>query len=231
MLIDVITAFPAIVSNPLQESIIKRAIVKDAVRIQVHDLRNWTKDKHKTIDDAPYGGGAGMIFKVEPLYECLNDLLNGATKEKVNIILLSPRGKVLNQRIAVQLSLSDHLILICGRYKGVDERIKAFFPISELSIGDYILSGGEIASLVVIEAVVRLIPGVLGDIEAAWTDSFSDDLLDCDYYTRPEIFRGVAVPKVLLSGNHEKIDSWRLKRKEEITRRNRPELYQKYIKK
>jgi tRNA (guanine37-N1)-methyltransferase len=231
MVIDVITAFPTMVSGFLQNSIIKRALSKELVHINIHDLRSWAKDKHQTIDDTPYGGGAGMIFKVEPLYDCLNDLIGSKEDTNVNSILLSPRGKVFNQKEAVKLSLCDHLILICGRYKGIDERIKAFFPIRELSIGDYILSGGELASLVIIEAVVRLLPGVLGDVDSALSDSFMDDLLDCDYYTRPEVFRGVAVPDVLLSGDHKKIENWRLKRREMITKENRPDLYQKYLKK
>jgi len=232
MLIDVITAFPSMVSAPLQNSIIKRALAKKLVHINIHDLRNWAKDRHQTIDDTPYGGGAGMIFKIEPLYDCLNDLISRKEDVKgAGIILLSPRGKVFNQKEAVKLSLCDHVILICGRYKGIDERIKAFFPIRELSIGDYILSGGEVASLVIIEAVVRLLPGALGDIDSALSDSFMDDLLDCDHYTRPEIFKGVSVPDVLLSGDHEKIENWRLKRREIITKENRPDLYQKYLKK
>jgi tRNA (guanine37-N1)-methyltransferase len=228
MLIEVITAFPSMVSAPIQESIVKRALSNDLVHINIHDLRDWTTDKHKTIDDAPYGGGAGMIYKVEPLYNCLNDLHSGAPHEHETIILLSPRGKVFDQSEAVKLSLLDRIILICGRYKGVDERIMSFFSITELSIGDYILTGGEVASLVIIETVVRLIPGAIKDIDSAMTDSFADNLLDCDYYTRPETFRGVSVPKILLSGDHKKITEWRLKRKEKITRINRPDLYKKY---
>jgi tRNA (guanine37-N1)-methyltransferase len=230
MVIDIVTAFPSMVSAPLQDSIINRAVSKSLVQIKVHDLRDWTIDKHRTIDDAPYGGGAGMIFKVEPLYKCLKDLTPDATYDNESIILLSPRGKVFDQKEAVKISLLDHLILICGRYKGVDERIKCLFPVKELSIGDYILSGGEVASLVIIEAVVRLIPGVLGDINSAMTDSFTDNLLDCDYYTRPEIFKGLSIPEILLSGDHQKIEQWKLKRKEEITKANRPDLYKKYKK-
>lgn len=230
MLIDVVTAFPSMVSAPLENSIINRAVSNSLVQIKVHDLRDWTIDKHRTIDDAPYGGGAGMIYKVEPLYKCLKDLTSDSTYDDETIILLSPRGKVFDQNEAVKVSLLDHLILICGRYKGVDERIKSFFPIKEVSIGDYILSGGEVASLVIIEAVVRLIPGVLGDINSAMTDSFTDNLLDCDYYTRPEIFKGLSIPEILLSGDHQKIEEWKLKRKEEITKANRPDLYKKYKK-
>lgn len=228
MLIDIITAFPSMVSAPLQESIIKRALNNDLVHIKIHDLRDWTKDKHKTIDDAPYGGGAGMVYKIEPLYNCLDELHSDASPKREVIILLSPRGKVYNQSEAVKLSLLERIILICGRYKGVDERIKSFFPITELSIGDYILTGGEIAALVIIETVVRLIPGAIKDIDSALTDSFNDNLLDCEYYTRPETFRGVSIPKILLSGDHKKIAEWRLKRKKDITKINRPDLYKKY---
>jgi tRNA (guanine37-N1)-methyltransferase len=228
MLIDVISAFPSMVSAPLQESIIKRALTNHLVQIKFHDLRDWTADKHRTIDDTPYGGGAGMIFKVEPLFNCLKDLYSDARPEREVILLLSPRGKVYNQSEAVKLSLLDRIILICGRYKGVDERIKSFFPITELSIGDYILTGGEVAALVIIETVVRLIPGAIKDIDSAMTDSFADNLLDCDYYTRPETFRGLSIPKILISGDHKKIAEWRLKRKQEITKMNRPDLYNKY---
>ena len=230
MLIDVITAFPSMINNTIQEGIIKRALANNLVHINIHDLRDWADDKHKTIDDAPYGGGSGMIYKVEPLYNCLTDLHPDGLPEREAIILLSPRGKVYNQPGAVKLSLLDRIILICGRYKGIDERIKSFFPMTELSIGDYILTGGEIAALVILETVVRLIPGAMKDIDSAMTDSFADNLLDCDYYTRPETFRGVSIPKILLTGDHKKIAEWRLKRKEEITKINRPDLYNKYNK-
>jgi tRNA (guanine37-N1)-methyltransferase len=231
MQIDIITAFPEMVSMPFRESIIGRAISKDLVRIQTHDLRDWTEDKHHTIDDTPYGGGAGMVFKIEPLYYCLKEISDKSKWVNKEIVLTSPRGDVFNQEKAIKLSLIDHLIIICGHYKGIDQRITSLFPISELSIGDYILSGGEIPATVVVDAVVRLLPGVLGDIDSAMTDSFNDYLLDCDYYTRPEKFKGIAVPDVLLSGDHKKIEDWRLKQREEITSKQRPDLYKKYIKK
>jgi len=230
MQIDIITAFPKMVLLPLQESIVGRAISKNLVRITTHDLRNWTEDKHRTIDDSPYGGGAGMVFKVEPLYKCLSEIFEKNESENREIILTSPRGKVFDQDKAIKLSLIDHLVIICGHYKGIDERIKEFFPIRELSIGDYILSGGEIPATALIDAVVRLLPGVLGDIDSALSDSFNDYLLDCGYYTRPENFKGILVPKVLLSGNHKKIEEWRLEQKEDITKNERPDLYKKYIK-
>jgi tRNA (guanine37-N1)-methyltransferase len=229
MRIDVITAFPSIVRPPLEESIIKRAVQSDLVEINVHDLRNWTKDKHKTIDDTPYGGGAGMVFKVEPLYDCLSELTDKSGAEP-SIYLTSPRGKVLDQNLAVKLSLKQHLILISTRYKGVDERIKKFFKIDELSIGDFVISGGELAVLVIIDSMVRLLPGAISDIDSAWSDSFNDHLLDCNYYTRPEIFKGQRVPDILLSGDHEKISEWRQTEREKVTKKYRPDLYENYKK-
>ena len=230
MKIDIITAFPGMITAPLNESIIKRAIKKNLVKIQTNNLRQWAKDKHKTVDDAPYGGGAGMVYKVEPLYKCISDIVKNSSPDQYNILLTSPRGKVFNQKKAVQLSMLEHVVIICGHYKGVDERIKSFFPIQEVSVGDYVLSGGEFAALVIIDAIVRLIPGVLNDVESAWTDSFSESLLDCDYYTRPAVFKEKEVPAVLLSGSHEEIKGWRQKCKEKITKKNRPDLYKKYVK-
>ncbi len=231
MQIDIITAFPKMVSAPLRESIVGRAISKNLVCIYTHDLRDWTEDKHRTIDDAPYGGGAGMVYKIEPLYKCLKEIFENSESENREIILTSPRGEIFDQGKAIKLSLIDHLIIICGHYKGIDQRIKSFFPMKEMSIGDFILSGGEIPAVVMIDAMVRLLPGVLSDIDSAMTDSFNDYLLDCDYYTRPEEFKGITVPKVLLSGDHKKIEDWRLEQRENITQKQRPDLYKKYDKK
>jgi len=228
MQIDIITAFPKLITEPLQQSIIKRAQQNNIVTIDVHDLRKWAKDRHKTIDDAPYGGGAGMIFKIEPLYDCLSEISENISRDKVKILLTSPRGEKLSQNKATKLSIEEHMIIICGHYKGVDERIKSFFPIEEISIGDFILSGGEIPALAIVDAVVRLLPGSISDIDSAWTDSFSENLLDCDYYTRPENFKGEKVPEVLLSGDHSKIDKWRDEKRKKITKKNRPDLYKKY---
>jgi len=230
MQIDIITAFPKMVSVPLSESISGKAISKNIVCIKTHDLRDWTDDKHRTIDDTPYGGGAGMVYKIEPLYKCITEIIENSESEKREIILTSPRGEVFDQKKAIKLSFIDHLVIICGHYKGVDQRIKSFFPIKEVSVGDFILSGGEVPAILIIDAMVRLLPGVLGDIDSAMTDSFSDYLLDCDYYTRPENFKGVSVPKVLLSGDHKKIENWRLEQKESVTRNRRPDLYKKYEK-
>ena len=227
MIIDVVTAFPPMMTGPVQHSMVGRAVKLGMVKINIHDLRDWTEDRHRTIDDTPYGGGAGMIFKVEPLYKCLTELMQGAG-DRVKIMLTSPQGRLFDQPEAVKSSMLDHIILICGHYKGVDERIKKFFPIEEVSIGDVVLSGGEIAALVVIDAIVRLLPGVLGDMDSAFTDSFSDGLLDCEYYTRPENFKGEVVPGVLLSGDHRRIEQWRHERREAVTRSKRPDLYKKY---
>jgi len=228
MQIDIITAFPKIVNEPLQQSIVNRAQKSCIVKINLHDLRDWAKDRHKTIDDAPYGGGAGMVYKVEPLFDCLSDIATPAEDKNQLIVLTSPRGEIFTQKKATQISLVDKLILICGHYKGVDERIKSFFPILEISIGDYVLSGGEVAALAIVDSVVRLLPGAISDIDSAWSDSFSDSLLDCDYYTRPESFKGQKVPSVLLSGDHEKINEWRHKQRIEKTRKCRPDLLKKY---
>ncbi len=198
MQIDIITAFPKIVSEPLQHSIIKRAQQNDIVTISVHDLRKWAKDRHKTIDDAPYGGGAGMIFKIKPLYDCLSEISENASGKKIKFLLTSPRGEKFSQKKATKFSNEDNLIIICGHYKGVDERIRTFFPVEEISIGDYVLSGGEIPALAIVDSIVRLLPGAISDIDSAWTDSFAENLLDCDYYTRPESFMGEVVPEVLL---------------------------------
>jgi len=230
MIIDIVSAFPAMLSGPLQESMIKRAVDAQAVKIRIHNLRSWSADKHQTIDDTPYGGGAGMVYKVEPLYECLQEVQSLDKPDKTEFILTSPRGMLLDQTRAVKLSLCDRLIIVCGHYKGVDERIKQFFPLQELSIGDYVLSAGEMAALVVVDAVVRLLPGTLHDIESAFTDSFADHLLDCDYYTRPEVFKGVSIPEILRSGDHKKIAQWRLQEKEQITKKRRPDLFRKYLK-
>ena len=230
MRIDILTGFPKIVDAPLNESMIKVASRNKAVEISVHDTRDFTTDKHRTIDDYPYGGGPGMVLKLDPIVKSLDHIFGTADKNKAKIILPSPRGKKIRQSNITQLSLEQHLLFVCGHYKGIDERLHEFYPIEEYSVGDYILSSGEIAALVIIDAVVRLLPGVLGDIDSAWTDSFSDQLLDVPYYTRPENFRDVRVPEVLLSGNHKEIEKWRRKIREQQTRERRPDLFEKYKK-
>lgn len=230
MRIDVITGFPGIFESPLRESIVKIGQRKEAARIFIHDLRDYTDDKHRTIDDYPYGGGPGMVLKIEPFVRCLENIGDTCDLDKADIIMPTPRGYVYNQKTAIRLSLKEHIVFLCGHYKGIDERIHEFYPVTEVSIGDYILSSGEIAALVIIDSLIRLQPGVIKDINSAWTDSFSEDLLDTPYYTRPEVYKGKRVPEVLLSGNHKDIEAWRKAESERITRERRPDLYEKYIK-
>jgi len=219
MRIDILTGLPKLLESPLQESILKRAQEKEIVDIVVHDLRAYAHDKHHTIDDTPYGGGAGMVLKPEPFFECVEELQ--AQRRYDEVIFLSADGEVFTQKIATELSLKNNLMLLCGHYKGVDQRVREMLVTREISIGDYVLTGGELASAVVVDAVVRLIPGVLNDGESALTDSFQDDLLGCQQFTRPAEFRGLTVPEVLLSGNHQEIDRWRQEQREQRTKRLR----------
>jgi tRNA (guanine37-N1)-methyltransferase len=220
MKIDVLTIFPEIVLPPLEHSIIKRARDLGALEISVHDLRAFTTDKAKTTDDYPFGGGAGMIMKIEPVYRALGQLEG----DNAEVILLSPQGERFDQQRAVALSQQEHVVLICGRYKGVDERIREHLVDREISIGDYVTSGGEIPALVIIDAITRLLPGVLGNFDSAETDSFMCGKLDAPYYTRPRDFHGMAVPHVLLSGDHKKIEAWREKESRKKTMMRRPDL-------
>ena len=219
MRIDIVTGLPKLLESPLQESILKRAQEKEIVEIVVHDLRAYAHDKHHTIDDTPYGGGAGMVLKPEPFFECVEELQ--AQRRYDEVIFLSADGEVLTQKIATELSLKNNLMLLCGHYKGVDQRVREMLITREISIGEYVLTGGELASAVVVDAIVRLIPGVLNDGESALTDSFQDDLLGCQQFTRPVEFRGLTVPEVLLSGNHQEIDRWRQEQREQRTKRLR----------
>jgi tRNA (guanine37-N1)-methyltransferase len=219
MRIDIVTGLPKLLESPLQESILKRAQEKEIVEIVVHDLRAYAHDRHRTIDDTPYGGGAGMVLKPEPFFECLEKL--EAQRRYDEIIFLSADGEVLTQKVATELSLKKNLIMLCGHYKGIDQRVREKLVTREISIGDYVLTGGELAAAVLADAVVRLIPGVLNDGESALTDSFQDGLLGCEQFTRPAEFRGMKVPEVLLSGDHKEIDRWRQERREERTKRLR----------
>jgi tRNA (guanine37-N1)-methyltransferase len=231
MRIDVITVFPKILEDPLNESILKQAQKRIELDIQIIDLRDYTTDKHHSVDDTPYGGGPGMILKPEPVFRAFEAILGKDGKErKTRIVFPTPQGKLFTQKVAEELSRSERLVMLCGHYKAVDQRVIDTWVTDEISIGDYVLSGGEIPALLMIDAVVRLIPGVLGDIESARTDSFQNNLLDCPYYTKPETYEGLAVPDVLLSGHHEKIEAWRQEQKIERTRERRPDLYKKYLK-
>ena len=226
MRIDIVTGIPKLLESPFQESILKRAQGKGIVSLFVHDLRDCTHDKHKTIDDTPYGGGAGMILKPEPIFECVEAL----TKQRAydEVILLTADGEQFTQQIANELSLRKNLILICGHYKGVDERVREALVTREISIGDYVLTGGELAAAVVVDAIARLIPGVLNDGESALSDSFQDGLLGSPQYTKPPDFRGMKVPEVLLSGDHKGIERWREQQRVERTKSRRRDLIQEH---
>lgn len=222
MKIDILTLFPDMFKGPLNESIVKRAQDKKLVKIKIHNLRKWTKDKHKTVDDRPYGGGAGMVLMIEPVFKAIAELKTKQSK----VILLTPQGKVFRQKLALKFSKLEHLILICGHYEGFDERIRKLAD-KEISIGDYILTGGEIPAMVITDSIARLIPGVLKKKEAIKNESFSplnSKLLEYPQYTRPEKFKNWQVPKILLSGNHKKIDEWRRKKALIKTKKNRPDL-------
>lgn len=220
---DVLALFPEIIAPALQTGILKRIQDADRLSINVHNLRDWATDRHKTVDDYPYGGGAGMILKPEPLFDAVTAL---NTESHAQIIYFTPQGTPLTQSLVEALSLESHLILICGRYKGIDERVRQKIVTTEISIGDYVLSGGEIAALVLIDAIGRVLPGALGDFESAHEDSFSQDLLDHPHYTRPAEYEGMKVPEVLLSGHHENIKEWRHAEAIKRTAQRRPDLLQ-----
>lgn len=222
MRIDLITGFPKLVESPLGESMLKRAQEMGYVQVVVHDLREYTTDRHRTIDDTPFGGGAGMVLKPEPVFACIERLQSERTYDAV--IYLTADGERLTQPLANALSLSTNLVLLCGHYKGIDERIRERLITREISIGDYVLTGGELPALVLIDALVRLLPGVLHDGTSLLNDSFQDGLLDAPQYTRPAEFREMHVPDVLLSGNHEAIERWRQEQREQRTRQRRTDL-------
>src|ERR671932_963 len=220
MKIDVVTIFPGMLAAPLGESIVGRARAAGLVEIGVHDLRDYTTDRHRTTDDAPYGGGAGMVMRPEPLFAAVEAL----RRPGAEVILMTPQGRVFNQQIARELSAREHLILLCGRYEGFDERVREHLATDELSIGDYVLTGGELPALVVIDAVVRLLPGVLGSADSLAEESHAAGLLEYPHFTRPPELRGWTVPDVLLSGNHAAIARWRREQALLRTLRRRPEL-------
>lgn len=218
MKIDILTLFPKMFEAVFSESIIKRAQTKGLVEIKVNNLRDWAEDKRGTVDDKPYGGGTGMVMMIEPIDKALKELPKGKT------ILLTPQGKVFNQKKAQELAQEKHLILLCGHYEGIDERVREHLVDEEISIGDYILTGGEIPSMAVIDAIIRLIPGVLEKQEATQLESFSESKLEHPQYTRPEDYQGWKVPEVLLSGDHQKIEEWRKNKSLERTKKRRPDL-------
>jgi tRNA (guanine37-N1)-methyltransferase len=225
MKIDILTLFPEICRAPLSESMMKRAQENKIVDLRIHNLRDWTTDKHHIVDDAPFGGGQGMVMKPEPIFAAVEELQKSAiSNQKSKIILMSPGGRRLDQELATELSKESHLAVVCGHYEGVDHRVIEHLVDLEVSIGDYVLTNGAIAAVVLVDAVVRLLPGVLGHEQSAHDDSFSAGLLEAPQYTRPAEFRGWKIPEVLLSGNHAEIAKWRKERALKRTKQNRPDL-------
>ena len=218
MKIDILTLFPNMFEKVFEDSIIKRGIDDKKIEVEIHNFRDYSKDPHHKVDDTPYGGGAGMVLTLQPLVDCIKNL----KKEDTIVILLTPSGKVYNQKAAYELSKKNHLILICGHYEGFDERIKNYCDM-EISIGDYILSGGEIPAMVLVDSIIRLLPGVIKE-ESHIKESFESNLLDYPTYTKPRVFEGYEVPEILLSGDHKKIDEYRKQERIRLTKENRPDL-------
>jgi tRNA (guanine37-N1)-methyltransferase len=225
MRFDVLTLFPEILSGYLGQSLLKLAIERGLVDVRLHNIRDWAKDKHRTVDDRPFGGGPGMILKVEPVVECV-EAVRAEDSDPGHVVMLTPRGRRLSQSIVEELAGHKRLLLLCGRYEGFDDRVRQILQPEELSIGDYVLGGGEVPAMVVIDAVVRLVPGVLGDERSPWDDSFSGEnrLLEFAQYTRPREFRGLRIPEVLLGGNHEQIARWRKEQSLHATSERRADL-------
>ena len=222
MRIDIITVVPELMESPFKASILKRAIEKGLVEVHFHNVRDYSTNNYKQIDDTQYGGGAGMVMMVEPLDKCISQLKS--EREYDEVIFLTPDGETLNQKMANSLSLTQNLIFLCWHYKGVDQRVIDLHVTKEISIGDFVLTGGELAACVLADSVIRLLPGVLNDEQSALTDSFQDNLLSPPIYTRPEVYKGLEVPKILLSGNFGAIEDWRYEKALEITERKRPDL-------
>ena len=220
MRVDILTIFPGIFEGPLRESLLGKAVAAGVLDVRVRDIRAYTTDRHRQVDDQPYGGGPGMVMQAAPIFRAVDSLGPGERRN----ILLSPAGRRLDQHLARRLAAEPWLVLICGRYEGVDERVAEGLPAEEVSIGDYVLSGGEVPALVLLEAVARLVPGVVGREESLAAESFEAGLLDHPHYTRPRELRGMRVPDALLSGNHDEIAAWRRRAAEEKTKRNRPDL-------
>lgn len=228
MQIDIITCLPKLLESPFNQSILHRAKTKGLVNVDIHDLRDYSINKHKQVDDYAYGVGAGMVLMIEPIAKCIEQLQAKRTYDE--IIYMTPDGETFNQPMANQLSLKKNLIIICGHYKGIDERIREHIVTKEISIGDFVLSGGELAAAVVSDAIIRLLPGVLSDETSALTDSFQDGLLAPPVYTRPAQYNDWNVPDILLSGNEAKIQEWRLNKSLERTKTRRPDMYEKFKK-
>lgn len=227
MRFDILTIFPGMFASPLQFSLIKKALERRLVEINIHDIRDFAVGKHRVTDDEPYGGGGGMVMKVEPIERAVSTIV--PNREGTSVILFSPRGETFSQKVAEELTKFSRLVFICGHYEGVDERVREFVADRELSIGDYVLTGGELSALVVLDAVVRLLPGVLGNAQSARDDSFSTGLLEHPHYTRPAEYKGWRVPEVLLKGNHREIQAWRRRESLKKTFTRRPDLLDRYF--
>jgi len=224
MKIDILTLFPEMFTGPLTESIVKRAQDAGLLEINIHDIRDWTTDKHRSADDKPFGGGPGMVMKPEPIFKALDELKSNGEPDR--IVLLCPQGRKLDQETTVELAGLEHLMFICGHYEGIDERVRSVVT-DEISIGDYILTGGELPAMVLIDAMARLIPGVIGDYNSVHEETFANGLLEYPQYTRPAEFRGLKVPEILLSGDHKKIEQWRKEQALKKTHSQRPDLISK----
>jgi tRNA (guanine37-N1)-methyltransferase len=222
MRIDIISVLPELMQSPFQTSILKRAVDKGIVSVHFHQLRDFGKGKHRQIDDEPYGGGAGMVMMIEPLDQCISELKS--QRDYDEIIYLTPDGETLNQKISNTLSIKKNLIFLCGHYKGIDQRVRELHITKEISIGDYVLTGGELAACVLADSIIRLVPGVLNDEQSALTDSYQDNLLSPPIYTRPFEYKGLKVPEILLSGNAKKIEEWLHEQAVSITRKKRPDI-------
>jgi len=224
MRIDIITIFPKMFAPVLNESIVKRAQNKGKVKIYIHNLRDYSADKHKKVDGRPFGGGSGMVMRPEPIFRAVENIKSGVRRQASGVILLCPQGERLSQNVAKRLAKYKHLILICGHYEGIDERVRQYLVDEEVSIGDYVLTGGELPAMVLVDCLVRLIPGVLGDKNSLNFESFAGNLLEYPQYTRPANYRKMKAPAILLSGNHKKIAEWRKSQAMKITKKKRPDL-------
>ncbi|MCR4901469.1 MAG: tRNA (guanosine(37)-N1)-methyltransferase TrmD [Butyrivibrio sp.] len=228
----IMTLFPEMIKQGLETSILGRAVSGGYISIDAVNIRDYTVDKHKKVDDYTYGGGAGMLMQAQPIYDCykaIEEKINGTENKKTKVIYVTPQGKVFNQQIAIELAKEDDLIFLCGHYEGVDERVLEEIVTDYISIGDYVLTGGELPAMVMIDAISRLVPGVLNNSDSAETESFQDGLLEYPQYSRPEEWMGKKVPEILLSGNHAKVDEWRLEQSKLRTMERRPDLYEKWV--
>ena len=231
MRFHIMTLFPEIFHSYLNESIMKRAIEKEIIEVHVYNIRDFSTNKHKKVDDYPFGGGAGMLMTPQPIYDTYKHIVETHNIENPRVVYLTPKGQVYKQEMASDLALGEDIILLCGHYEGIDQRIIDLIVTDEVSIGDYVLTGGELPALIMIDSISRLIPGVLSQNESFKEESFKDDLLEYPHYTRPREFMGMKVPDVLLSGNHQNIEKWRLEESKKITKLRRPDLYKKSCKK